>query len=172
MGQPMLYLMAGYPGSGKTTAARLLAEITGATHLSSDTLRLELFPNPVFTEEEHQAVYRELDARTEHLLSQGQGVIYDANLNRHRHRAEKYQLAQKTNARPLVLWMQAPRDLARERAVIRGHRHLVPKDETFESMFDRVANTIEEPRPEEPVIKLDGRHVTTGSIQTALAHAA
>ena len=168
--QPTLLLMVGYPGSGKTTAARLLASLTGATHLSSDALRLELFPQPTFTDEEHAAVYNELNARTEQLLREGKSVIYDANLNRYIYRAEKYELATRTNARPVAIWMEVSRERSRERASIRGHHHLVPKDETFETMFERVASAIEPPTAEEPVVRLDGSHVTTNSVQTVLAH--
>lgn len=156
MSQPILFMMFGYPGAGKTTAAQAIHELTGAAHLSSDALRLELFPNPTYSQEEHDTVYAELNKRTEELLRQGKSVVYDANLNRYIHRLEKYEMSSRTGAKPVLLWVQAPKDLARKRAVMRGHRHLVPKDETFESMFDRVTSVIEEPREDEPVYTVNG----------------
>ena len=169
MTQPTLFMMFGYPGAGKTTTAKTIQEITGAEHLSSDGLRLELFPNPAYTQEEHDAVYAELDKRAEEALRQGKSVIYDANLNRYQHRLEKYEICDRTKTRPLLLWVQAPRELARERAVLRGHHHLVPKDETFESMFERVTTTIEEPQEDEPLYTVDGATLNKNSIAEIIA---
>ncbi len=160
MQKPTLFMMFGYPGAGKTTTAQIISNLAGAEYLSSDALRLELFPRPTYSQAEHDAVYAELDKQAEKLLGQGKSVVYDANLNRYKHRLEKYELCERVGARPLLLWIQAPRELARERAVLRGHHHLVPKDETFESMFDRVAGSIEEPRSNEQVVKLNGTHVS------------
>lgn len=164
MSQPTLFLMFGYPGAGKTTAAKIIAEHTGAIHLSSDVLRLELFPKPTYTQEEHDTVYSELDKLTEKLLSEGKSVIYDANLNRYQHRAEKYAMCERTGAKPALLWLQTSKELARERAVLRGHHHLVPQDETFESMFHRVSGTLEEPREDEPLYTLDGTHLDKNAL--------
>jgi predicted kinase len=168
MQQPTLFLMFGYPGAGKTTAAKLISELTGATRLSSDDLRIELFPKPTYTEAEHSTVYKTLDQRVEQLLSEGKSVVYDANLNRYVHRAEKYAIAKKTNVRPVLIWVKVPRDFSKERAVIRGHHHLVPEDETFESMFERVANTLEEPSSDEPVYTLNGTYLTPDTISEML----
>ena len=169
MNQPTLFMMFGYPGAGKTTAAKLIQELTGAEHLSSDILRLELFPNPTYTQEEHDAVYAELNRRTEELLGQGKSVVYDANLNRYMHRLEKYQLCERINAQAVLIWVQAPKELARERAVMRGHHHLVPKDETFESMFDRVTNIIEEPREDEPLYTVNGNPLDKNEVAELLS---
>lgn len=169
MSQPTLFMMFGYPGAGKTTNARAIHELTGAEHLSSDEIRLKLFPHPTYTEKEHQTVYAALDKHTAILLKAGKSVIYDANLNRYKHRLEKYEMCERTGARPVLLWLQTSRELARKRAVMRGHQHLVPKDETFESMFDRVAGLIEEPREDEPVYKIDGTNLDKGALAELLA---
>lgn len=169
MNQPTLFMMFGYPGAGKTTVAKIINELIGAEHLSSDVLRLEMFPNPTYSQEEHHAVYAELDKRAEEHLQQGKSVIYDANLNRYQHRLEKYELCERAKARAVLLWVQAPRELARERAVMRGHHHLVPKDETFETMFDRVTTIIEEPREDEPVYTVDGEHLNKNNVAEILA---
>lgn len=169
MNQPTLFMMFGYPGAGKTSTAALLHELTGAEHLSSDALRLELFPQPTYSQDEHDAVYKELDKRAEELLKQGKSVIYDANLNRYKHRLEKYEICERTGAKPVLLWVQAPKELARERAVMRGHHHLVPKDETFESMFDRITSVIEEPQEDEPLYTISGNPLNKQEITELLS---
>ena len=134
MAQPTLYLMLGYPGAGKTTTAEIIAKLTGAVHLASDRLRLELFPNPQFTEAEHETVYKVLNQRTNRLLSKGQSVIYDANLNRYAYRAEKYNICRGTGSRPVLIWVRVDRALAKQRAMDNDDVHRRPyirNDETL-----------------------------------------
>ena len=152
--------MFGYPGAGKTTTAGVISQLTGAVHLSSDKKRLEMFPNPSFSPQEHDTLYAALDTQTEELLGQGKDVIYDANLNRYQHRAEKYAICQKTGAAPMLIWVKAPKSLAKERAAHISRLHLVPEKETPDAMFDRIADVIEEPGPEEPYTELDGTKIT------------
>lgn len=163
-------MLFGYPGSGKTTTAKILADLTGAVRLSSDEIRLEMFAKPRYTQAEHDVVYATINQRAEELLANGKDVIYDANLNRFVHRAEKYELCRVVGARPVLFWIQVPEDIARNRAVMRAHHHLVPEDETFESMFDRVSSVLEEPRPGEPMTIIDGTEVNRDAVQKALEH--
>lgn len=164
-----LYMMFGYPGAGKTTAAETIAKLTGAVHLQSDRLRLELFPKPLFTQEEHDALYATLDTRTEELLRQGKDVIYDANLNRYLHRKEKYDICERSGARPQLIWVQTDRDLSRIRATHQSRKQLWPHEEQPTAMFDRIADIIEEPGPAEPYIAIDGTKISDSYIQSSLA---
>lgn len=63
-----LYLMMGYPGAGKTTTAEVVEKLTGAVHLSSDKLRLQIAPQPTFSTQEHDELYAKLNQMTEDLL--------------------------------------------------------------------------------------------------------
>jgi predicted kinase len=166
--KPQLYLMMGYPGAGKTTAAEALAEITGAVHLSSDTMRLEVAPQPTFTPEEHDQLYAKLNQTTEELLGAGTSVIYDANLNRREHRQEKYDICQRTGAEPVLLWVQTDKTLAKERALDEKRSRLVPRDETASEMFERIATIIEPPQDDEHAISVDGTKITTNYLNSLL----
>lgn len=167
--QPTLYLMMGYPGAGKTTIAQMIAEQTGAVLLSSDLVRMELFPNPTFSQDEHDQLYATLDQKTEALLKAGQSVIYDANLNRYQHRKEKYEICAKVGAKPVLVWVRIAKDIAKERAVHDSRSHLVPQDETPEDMFDRIAHIIEEPHQDEPTVQIVGQDVTPEIIKATLS---
>src|SRR3989344_3199087 len=137
MDQQIIYLMLGYPGAGKTTVAKIIQKLTGARYLSSDVLRRQMFPKSRFSQNEHNSLYSELDAQLVALVNHGHSVIYDANLNRHIHRAQKYELLQKYGCRAVVVWVQTPKDIARERRIedVKQH-HLVPPHETPEHMFN------------------------------------
>ncbi|HKR81970.1 MAG TPA: ATP-binding protein [Candidatus Saccharimonadales bacterium] len=163
-----LYLMLGYPGAGKTTTAKMIAEQTGAVRLSSDELRFMMFEQPHFTNDEHNTVYRTLDYLTELLLNHGVSVIYDANLNRFQHRQEKYAICERVGAEAVLLWLKTPRDLAKERALHEDRSHFAPKDETLESMFERITEVFEPPTETEHPIVLDGTHVTPGALHDIL----
>ncbi len=161
MSQPTLYLMLGYPGAGKTTTAEAMAELTGAVHLASDRIRLQKFPQPQFTPEEHQQLYAAIDKQTEDLLRSGKSVIYDANLNRYIHRQEKYDICQRTGARAILLWVRADQSLAKQRATQEADSDpRRPYGNLDVPTFDRLVNEIEPPLPSEPVIEIDGTKVT------------
>lgn len=153
-------MMFGYPGAGKTTAAEVISRLTGAVHLQSDKVRLELFPEPTFSQLEHDALYAALDIRTEQFLRQGEDVIYDANLNRYQHRRDKYDICKHADATPILLWVQTEKTLSRVRAMDENRKHLLPPDETPGMIFDRVVDILQEPGPAEPYIVIDGTKIT------------
>lgn len=168
MNQQKLYLFIGYPGAGKTTVAKVIAETTGAIHLWADVERHKNFPNPNHTKEESDQLYNKLNALTDKLLSEGKSVVFDTNFNFHDDRQKLRQIAQKYDAKTLVVWVNTPADVAKERAVY-GHRSrnlykLNMTDEQFES----IASKLEEPTKDETVVKLDGTHLDPDAIKEAL----
>lgn len=66
----MLLLIAGLPGSGKTTVARALAESLGAEHYNSDKLRLELGLQGQYSPKAKKEVYVALENRIFEALQQ------------------------------------------------------------------------------------------------------
>jgi len=167
--RPTLHLLMGLPGSGKSTLARTLESITGGKRLSSDEERLKLYPDPDFTQDEHDSIYAILDHSVEHLLESGKDVIYDANLNRKEHRDEKYTLAEKSGAKVILWHVDVDQSLAKKRRVSEQDERLVPDDETPSNMFDRIASVIEFPEPPEQCVKVDGTKITEAYVADLLA---
>lgn len=165
---PTLYLMMGLPGAGKTTTAKIISELTGAEHISSDETRLKMFPHPSFSESEHNQLYHLLDKRTEELLKAGNNVIYDANLNRYRHRKEKYAICERTGTKPVLIWIQTPKELAKVRATGPHRANLVPSHESPQDMFERISRVIEQPHPNEPYVAVDGTKITPDYVRQQL----
>ncbi len=166
--KPTLHLLMGLPGSGKTTLGKKLESITGAVYLSSDEYRIMLFKKPCFSQEEHDMLYATLDHNVEHLLKAGYSVVYDANLNRRRHRQEKYDLAKKYGT-DVKLWLvEVPEQTAKTRRVSEQDPRLLPEGESSEKMFDRIAEVIEKPDKTEKPIIVDGTKISEEYVVTLL----
>ena len=157
----ILYLMVGYPGSGKTTTSRIIAEKTGAVHLWADVKRKEMFETPLHTYEESRALYAHLNQETALLLADGKSVIFDTNFNFYKDRQYLREIAAQNNARTKLLWVQAPKELAYERATQKSHGQAT---RIFGNMshedFERIAGHLESPRDNEEAIILDGTKIT------------
>lgn len=86
-GEPVVVVLMGQPGVGKSHCARLLCARLAAAHLSSDQLRSRLFIAASYAPEESATVFRVADALLDLLLSEGHRVVLDATNLLQRNRA-------------------------------------------------------------------------------------
>lgn len=162
--------MIGYPGAGKTTTSRMIHKLTGAAHLWADHERSKMFANPTHSHEENLKLYNALNKRAQELLHEGKSVIFDTNFNFFKDRKRLRSIAAAEGAETVLVWVTTPKDIARERAVnhpLTGKHHRVLGNMTLED-FERIAGNLEEPRPEEHPIKLEGIGLTEEDIVRAL----
>lgn len=84
--KPILQMLVGLPGSGKSTYAARRHEICGIHVCSSDEIRAEL--GDVNCQDNNEQVFRILHRRIKEYLQNGESVIYDAtNISSKRRRA-------------------------------------------------------------------------------------
>ena len=126
-GEPRLALVGGLPGTGKSTLAGALADLTGAVLLSSDRLRKEQaglaasvsaaaeFHEGLYDAAHTDRTYDELVARAEALLHEGESVVLDASWTDARHRGRAADVAGRTESRLVQIECTAPPALAAER---------------------------------------------------------
>ncbi|MDQ5972046.1 MAG: hypothetical protein QG553_205 [Patescibacteria group bacterium] len=161
--------MVGYPGAGKTTAAQILHNLTGAEHLWADHIRKEQFQAPTYSQQESNQLYEQMNKQTEALLKQGKSVIFDTNFNFYKDRQKLRQIAELAAAKTVLIWVQAPRQVAKQRATTNAHQQdsRVLGNMTDQD-FDRLSNHLEEPQPDEHAIVLDGTNLTKEQISSAV----
>jgi len=166
--QPVLLLLYGFPGSGKTYFARQFNESFEAAHLEQDRIRYELFQQPRFTKQENFALNRIMEYMTSEFLHAGISVIYDMNAMRLSQRLTLREMARKHKAAVVVVWFQVDADTAYLRNVKRDRRK---HDDRFAVGYDvqafkQLANYMQHPEPTEDFVVVSGKHSFAGQMST------
>jgi predicted kinase len=158
MAKRYLFLMLGFPGSGKSYVAGWLAPHMKAVRLRGDEMRLRMFNenNPeLHTWKYQQQVIGAMQYAVGQVLEAGYPVIYDSNHNSVKGRIPLEEVARKSGAVPVIVWVKAPLEVAKERVLARAAQGGMHK--VFGIDFvDRMANNLQPPTNEELAIELDG----------------
>lgn len=116
MNKPFLFITAGFPGTGKSTLSKALAEKLNLTHLIGDKIRADLTNGkPTHSKEETLEMIATLDRAAVMNLQMGKGVICDVNYLKQSDRKRYYEIASNHNAVPVTLWFDCSLELALER---------------------------------------------------------
>ena len=110
-----LAVLVGLPGSGKSRLAEALRARTGACVLESDALRALLFRRPTFDAEESRRLFEAIHQAIDELLGEGASVILDATNLAEEEREPLYDIAERRDARLLLVLTTAPDALIRLR---------------------------------------------------------
>ena len=125
--EPPLVVVCGLPGTGKSFFCRKLAERAPFVILESDALRKILFPSPAYNEDENKRLFPACHALIEELLGKGIPVIFDATNLLERHREQLYHAADKVETRVILVRVEAPPEVVRQRLLDR-EKELDPQD--------------------------------------------
>jgi len=117
--KPPFVVISGLPGTGKSFFCRKLAERLPFVILASDAFRKVLFPSPVYDESENRRLFPACHALVEELLEKGIPVIFDATNLLERHREYLYHIADKTGAKLILVCVEAPPEVVRQRLLAR-----------------------------------------------------
>jgi predicted kinase len=123
---PVLIMLSGLPGTGKSYLAHRLAQMVPFVIIESDHVRKLLFPQPRYTGEESYWVHRTCHALMSKLLKKGVRVIYDATNLHERHREFVYRLARSAEVKLIIVKTVAPEETALRRL---RRRHSADRDD-------------------------------------------
>lgn len=154
-----VFILLGFLGSGKSYVSRWLTPHAGAVYLRADELRLAMFgfDRPELYTPKNKALVNNANryAMAQILKSRQAHVVLDANHNAKSVRLAIANEAAKHDAATIVVWVQTPLEIAKERTVVRERTegHVL-----FESgLVEKMAKRLEEPDTDELVITINGR---------------
>ncbi len=113
--EPTFIAVSGLPGTGKSYFCAKLAERLPSLILESDALRKVLFPSPSYSQQESAHLFRTVHLLIERLLKKGVSIILDATNLSERYREHLYSIADRLNVRLILVRVEAPPELVRER---------------------------------------------------------
>ena len=155
--KPILIMLYGYPGAGKSFFARQLSNTLTTAHLQADKLRGELFEKPQYDKQEDELIDHLMMYMAEEFLKAGMSVIYDTNATRLVQRRELRNLAIKAKAESLLVWLQI--DSAQARLNQRDKRKTDDKyAKTYDAKsFQEYIHKMQNPKGEDYIV-VSGKH--------------
>lgn len=167
--KPLLILLYGFPGSGKTYFSRQLCEHLQAAHVHGDRIRTELFETPRYDREENEVISHLMDYMTGEFLHAGVSVVHDTNAMRLAQRRQLRDMARKAGAETILIWFQVDVESAFLRANKRDRRRADDKYSPAidRPTFDRLTNGMQNPHNEDYLV-ISGKHVFATQISAVL----
>jgi predicted kinase len=117
--KPILIVVSGLPGTGKTYFSSKLAERLSIVVLESDNLRKILFTPPIYSSTENARLFRAIHCLINKLLKKGISVIFDATNLSEMHRERLYSIADHLDVQLTIIRVEAPVSVVRERLKVR-----------------------------------------------------
>ena len=118
--RPVLVVVSGLPGIGKSYFCRRLSDSLAAAVLESDALRRMLFPQPSHSQQESARLFKAIHRLAERLLRQGRCIILDATNLSERYREYLYSIAGRLEVKLVLVSVRAPLPLVKERLAQRA----------------------------------------------------
>jgi predicted kinase len=113
--KPVLVIVSGLPGTGKSYFCRRLAERLPSVTLESDALRRVLFTLPSYSLPESAQLFKAIRLLIEKLLKKGVSLILDATNLSERYREYLYSIADRLEVKLIMVRVEAPASVVKER---------------------------------------------------------
>lgn len=163
LGKPILVVLGGFMGTGKSTLAKALASTLGSEVISTDEVRYALlgpsqeplgYDHGIYRPELRRRVYGELLNRAKQHLNNGCSVILDGAFLKNEVRLPVMQLSRQHGAVPIFIQCECPKSTAIQRLAERtaGNNGF---SEARPDLFDRQVAEADTPNSSLPYVHVD-----------------
>ena len=143
--EPILIVVSGLPGSGKTYFCNRLAERLAFVILESDALRKTLFSSPSYSSQESAALFETVHLLIEGLLKKGISLILDATNLSERYREYLYNIADRLQVKLILVRVEAPPEVVYSRLKTRSGNPEGKSDADW-AVYRKMAPSVEQIR--------------------------
>lgn len=112
---PVLVVISGLPGSGKSHFSRLLMQRVPLALIQSDGMRKTLFPSPIYSASESAQLFGVCHALIYRLLGKGVSVLFDATNLEESKREVLYHIAYQLGVALVLVYVKAPPEVIQQR---------------------------------------------------------
>jgi len=160
LSRPLVLLIIGVPGSGKSFFARQFAETFSAPLVNHDYIRSQIFEDPQYSKAEESIVQDIGLQQVEELLKTQKTFIIDGYLNARTERQAIQKLATERDYGTLTVWVQTDEPTSRQRATRRNPKRQGDIYDTSltSEQFESQAKRLTPPAPQESFVVISGKH--------------
>lgn len=160
LSKPLILIIVGLPGSGKSFFAKQFSETFSAPSVSYDRLRFVIFPGQDFTKDEQSTIDQVANFEMDELLKTKKTFIVDGGGLTRSHRLEIRKKAQAKGYDTLLVWVQTDQNTAKYRSMKRSSRR---KDDKYNTsltgqQYEQLAKRFSPPSSNEASIVISGKH--------------
>jgi len=160
LSRPLLLLLVGLPGAGKSFFARQFSEMFGAPMVSHNRIQFELFDKPELNSNEQDLIRRIANYQMDELVKTKRSFVIDGGTSTQAERLKLVQFAKKNGYDNLIVWVQTDDATCRARATKRNPKRS-EEDELVRSITNQQWDTAAKrftPPTREPYMVISGKH--------------
>jgi predicted kinase len=140
--KPVLVVISGLPGTGKSYFSKQLAEKVPFLVLESDALRKILFSPPDYSSKESSQLFRAIHLLLREFLKKGIPLILDATNLSERFREHLYAIVNRLDVKLVLVRVEAPPEVVRRRLESRAGNSENKSDASW-SVYRRMLSSVD-----------------------------
>ena len=170
LSSPLVVVVVGPPGAGKSFFAEHFADTFGAALVSIDKIRWTLFANHTYSDNENAMVGQIAELMLNELWRAGKTFVIDGGYNSRKSRDNLSRIAKKRGFRPLFIIVQTDAPTAKRRALKRNPADAIDhfKQSLTTDEFAKQTAAYEPPAVDQSAVVISGKHAYASQARVVL----
>lgn len=170
LSRPLVIMVIGLPGSGKSFFARQFSDMFGAPLVSVDFIRNTISPDSQYSTLEDSVVASVATSQILELLKTSKTFVVDGGVNNRASRLTIARDAKKHEYGLLTIWVQTDEPTSLARSTRRSNKRVADELNTSLSprQFERYQKQFSIPTPSENIVVISGKHTFTTQARIVL----